>query len=307
MKRNIARTVLLTLMAAAPIAAHANLTYTVTFDDPLNLAAAYRSQIDAHLGAAVAAWATHLAGSAEVDIEVRMSTSLAYASGHSATSAYVGEAAGGSLWAQGMAYKISSGIDPNGSAPDVILDLNPNYMANTLWFDPNPYARTAAVPNNRTDAESVFIHEIGHALAFNGWGDPLTGRTPNGFGMSTWDQYVSYDGANMFFNGPNAMRVYGAAVPITSGNNFHFGNAPASGRPGADLVNDLFNGWVFYNGQRYSIGALDEAVLADVGLALASPVPEPSTGAMLLLGLAGLAGWRRRAPRGQCPQSYMSL
>ena len=297
MKRNISRAVLLALIAAAPMAAHATLTYTVSFNDPLNLAADYRSRIDAQLGAAVSAWGAHLAGSGEVDIEVRMSTNLPYASGHSATSAYVGETAGGSLWAQGLAYKISSGIDPNGSAPDVIMDLNPNYMANTLWFDPNPYARTAAVPNNRTDAESVFIHEIGHALAFNGWGDPLTGRTPNGFGVSTWDQYVSYDGANMFFNGPNAMRVYGAPVPITSGNNFHFGNAPGSGRPGADLVNDLFNGWVFYNGQRYGIGALDEAVLADVGLTLAGPVPEPSAGAMLLLGLAGLSAWSRRARR----------
>ncbi|MES2125781.1 MAG: PEP-CTERM sorting domain-containing protein [Pseudomonadota bacterium] len=277
------KTMLAVLALGAPLAAQAAITLNVSFVDPGNQAAAYRAQITSHLDAAAADWGSKIAAGGTLDVQVRISSNLPYASGHSETSAWVGDIPSMSLWQQGAAYKLATGDDVNGDAPDVILDLNPNYMANQLWFDPNPAARTAAVPNNKTDAMSVFIHELGHALAFNGWSDHHTGAT-YGYG-STWDQYVSFNGSNLFFNGPQAMAVYGGPVPITTGNNFHFGNPNGAG---ADLVNDLFNGWVFYNGQRYGITALDEAVLADTGLALAAPVPEPAQAGMLLLGLAGL-------------------
>lgn len=281
------------LLALLPLAAQASLSYTISYVDPFNLVSAYRPQIDSHIGAAMGAWGSRLKNSASIEIEVRIASTLAYASGFSATSGYVGEYANGSLWQQGMAYEIATGVDPNGDDADVVIMLNPGYVAHQLWFDPDPVARTAPVGADRTDAMSVFIHEIGHALAFNGWGNGINGAPPAGYG-STWDQFVSYEGSNMYFNGPQAMSVYGAPVPITQGNNFHFGNSPASGRPGSDLANDLFNGWMFYNGQRYGISALDEAVLADTGTELAKQVPEPAGAALFMAALAGLFCARRR-------------
>ena len=57
--------------------------------------------------------------------------------------------------------------------------------------------------------------------------------------------------------GPAAEALYGGAVPITFGNNFHIGNSPP--RPGDDafLVPDLMNGVVFYRGMSYGISPLD--------------------------------------------------
>jgi hypothetical protein len=287
--------IILVLAAACPLAAQAGPAYSISYIDPLNQAAAYRAQIDAHLGAAFDAWSSRVNGSGSIEIEVRITDIQPYASGASATSGYFGENANGSVWQQGMAHEWRTGEDPNGSDADVIVAINPHYLANELWFDPDPLARTAPVAANRTDAMSVFIHELGHALAFNGWGSHSTGQPPIGYG-STWDQHVRYSDGNIYFHGPQAMSVYGAPVPLTTGNNFHLGNAPGSGRPGADLVGDLFNGWVFYHGARYGITALDLAIVADTGLQLRDPasVPEPGAQALLLLGLAGMAGVLKR-------------
>jgi len=53
--------------------------------------------------------------------------------------------------------------------PDGFITIGPDYLANELWFDPNPLARLIPVPSNKTDAGSVFIHEMGHILGFNGF------------------------------------------------------------------------------------------------------------------------------------------
>jgi hypothetical protein len=162
--------------------------------------------------------------------------------------------------------------------------MNPDYLANQLWFDPNPAARTAPVAANKTDAMSVFLHEMGHAIAFNGWRDgtvvpqPTANQDQPGLlDESTFDKNIQVSSGNVLFYGPEAMARYnGQPVPITLGNPNHLGNSVASGLPGSDLIPDLMNGVVFTNGQRYDISALDVAILADseVPAALA-PVPEP--------------------------------
>ncbi len=86
--------------------------------------------------------------------------------------------------------------------------FNPTYLRNQLWFDPNPTQRTAPVPADKTDAMSVFLHELAHAFAFNGWRDG-DHRQPAGDYLSTFDQHVIEDGDILFFNGPEAMRQYG--------------------------------------------------------------------------------------------------
>ncbi|MES2091224.1 MAG: PEP-CTERM sorting domain-containing protein [Pseudomonadota bacterium] len=267
------------LFAITTVATNANaaLTYTLAFNDPLSQGMPYYSDINSNVHAALNQWGSFLAGSADLSIQVNITDAVERASGRSFTSAYLRNNGSFNIYEQGVAEELRTGIDPNGDAPDIELQLNPTYLANELWFDPNPELRNATVDTNRTDAMSVFIHELGHAIAFNGWGHLETGAIPADY-VSTWDDLVVYDGSNTFFSGLSAENLYGGPIPITNNNNFHIGNLD---NPGADLVSDLMNGVIFNRGQRYSVSNLDLAIISDLGVAL---VPEPSTYSLMLTG-----------------------
>ena len=105
---------------------------------------------------------------------------------------------------------------------------------------------------------TVLLHELGHALAFNGWVDPKTGANDKEV-ASTYDRWVTYDGANFFFNGPAAKKQWGGPVPLArTNNNYHHVCDKPQG-PQAKLKDDLMNGVMFANGRRYHIGPMDLA------------------------------------------------
>ena len=87
------------------------------------------------------------------------------------------------------------------------------------------------------------------------------------------------------------------ALPARGGAQVSVSFVDVVGDPPA-LLDDLFNGVVFFNGQRYAITPLDLAILADAEtIRPAAVVPEPSTVALLAtVGLPGLvlAARRRR-------------
>jgi hypothetical protein len=267
--------------------ARAGWSHSVTWLAGAPASASFADSVSSAVGAALGLWTRHLAGGAEVEVQIEVTGSVPYSAGGSATSGFVRHERNYTLYEQGLAYEIRTGIDPNGPDPDVRIQMNADYLAHELWFDPEPALRRAAVPTEQTDAVSVFAHELGHALAFNGWWDQPNGKLP-GDHASTWDQLTRHDGSALFFVGPEATALYGAAVPITLGNNFHVGNAFG---PGSDLLPDLMNGVAFHRGMRYDVSPLNLAMLDDMGVVL-SPVPEPQTWALMLLGLAVLA--RRR-------------
>lgn len=238
--------------------------FSVTIDDPDQTYAAYDSEIQSNLLAAGANWSRYLEGNTTISVEVEF-TSDPRATGRSYTTQYVRTDDGINVFAQGAGYKVATGNDPN--APyDAVITIGPDYLENNLWFDPDPMARTAAIPANRTDAVSVFIHELAHVFAFNGWRDGQTWALPApGDYESPFDELVTNDGTNAWFVGADAEKVYGGPVPITYGDYAHFGNEPP--RPGSDLIaRELMNGVVFYYQQRYYISPLDLAVFEDVGV-----------------------------------------
>jgi hypothetical protein len=270
-------------------AAHAGIVYNVTFDDPAGTFAPFYDQIRTHTLAAGARWDAFLCGSANLDVVIRFDNAIPTATGRSATSFFVRNNGVMDVFEQGAAGELRTGIDPNGADPDIEFTFGSNYLQNELWFDPDPVARTAAVPTDRTDAVSVLLHEFGHAFALNGWRDGTTGALPGTYG-STFDEWTIFDGTNFFFEGPLAQGVYGGPVPLTFGNIFHLGNNLP--RPGDDLIPDLMNGVVFERGTRYDVSPLDIAIFADVGICI---VPEPSSMTLLALGTAvGLVAGRRR-------------
>ena len=115
---------------------------------------------------------------------------------------------------------------------------------------------------------------------------------------------MHYDGLALYFVGPAATALYGAAVPITLGNNWHVGNAAG---PGSDLLSDLMNGVTLQRGLRYGVSPVDLAMLEDMGIALVL-VPEPGTWTLMLMGLAAVtAASRKCSHAGRIARSSSSI
>lgn len=271
------------LCAGFAVWTEAAVTFNVTFDDPNSTYASFYAPIQSNLIAAGQDWSQYLEGQATLDIIVRFDPNTTRAGGRSATTVYVGTDATRNVFEQGMAAELRLGVDPNGSSPDGEIFLQPSYLMNELWFDPDPTQRNASVPADRTDAVSVFIHELGHAFGFIGWRNQFDGTLPGNY-ESSFDRDVFFDGSNFYFTGSRAEELYGAPVPLTYGNIYHVGNqAP---RPGFDLIPDLMNGVVYNRGTRYDISPLDLSILSDVGL---SVVPEPASLSLVTLAVVVLA------------------
>ena len=144
--------------------------------------------------------------------------------------------------------------DPNGSSPDLIINVDPTYLS-TLWLDPN-----SAPPSTMTDGLSVFLHEIGHGLGIQGYRNSRrTSCLRNALGSASrrWCRYAS-------FIGYYAEAIYGGPVSVTTLQNGqqynHLGN-DVSERNGQDLM----NGVVFYYGTRHGYPTLTSQFLKTWG------------------------------------------
>src|SRR5687768_6478208 len=199
--------------------------WNVTFDDPGNAFAAYHEPIRQTIRSAGADWVgvMQLGASSSIEVIVDFHSPIPRGGGRSATTAFVGNNGTYDVWEQGAAHELKTGNDPNGAMPDVELTFEAAYVTGELWFDPNPAARSGTVPNNKTDAYSVMLHELGHAIAYNGWRDWTTYQLPSDY-ASTFDVLVNVQGGTAYFTGDNAQSHYGAPVPLRAGNIYHWGN-----------------------------------------------------------------------------------
>src|SRR5262245_8458330 len=194
------------------------LTWTVAFEDSGAAHSTYYDQIRATLLAAGADWSRYFpSANASIQIAVRFhKVDDGLATGGSETSTFLQRNGSLEVWEESAASEIRTGHDPNGSTRDAVITLDTDSLVADSWFDPTPWNREDDyVPGDKIDAYSIFLHEIGHILGFDGWRDWTTGKLP-GVVESRFDRFVSVDSeGTAFFDGSHAMAMYGSQpVPL---------------------------------------------------------------------------------------------
>jgi hypothetical protein len=231
-----------------------------------------------------------LDGRGTIQVLVRADDAIPRSEGSTVGVVFVRSEGGMAVYQSAALAAARTGVNPNGSGPEVEIDLNAKSYLPHVWFDPGGAARTGTVPAGRTDFISLALHETLHALGFQGYravSGPVYGTFPGNY-ESDFDALSSFgsgaDSGTLFFRGSHASAVYGGPVPLTSvgpsdplssQNFYHVGNP--SGRPGTNLLPDVMNGMTFAYGTRYAVRPLDLAVLADLGWQLAGPAPAAPT------------------------------
>lgn len=249
--------------------------YTVALSDPTNtLSAAQAELVLANVRGAMEIFSRHVTGLGTLDVVVSMDLSgRAVGSGRSLVAVTKEVVNGKTVIHEGAVAELLSGVDPNGASYDIEINLPPDYLNKSLWLDPDPLTRSVAVQSGRFDAVSFFLHEIGHALGFNGRGDGNTGVVTGNF-LSTYDALVATQNGVPVFTGANAVAVYGGPVPLATGaiNNYtHYGRVSADG---LDL--SLMEGSAYApNGVRWYLDAIDLAIFRDLGMTtVANPIAD---------------------------------
>ena len=163
------------------------------------------------------------------------------------------------------AHEARSAGDPNGTVIDAFLTIGTAYLGSELFFGPG------STPADKTEARSVFLHELGHMFGMLGYRDSTTGISPGP--LTPYDTHVTFEADGPVFTGINA-----GVVQLTNDNYTHFGEC------GSLLASDLMGGCSFARGRSYEINRLDLAVFADLGIpTVAKSVPAPTT--LLLIGI----------------------
>lgn len=239
--------------------------YSITLSDPTKaLTDAQAAAVIANMRGALEIYSRHITGKGTLDVVIMVDLSgRTVGSGVSKIMTTKEVVNGITVALPGSVDELLSGVDPNGADFDIVITLPPEYLAKTLWLDPDPLTRAAPHTGN-FDAVSFFLHELGHGLGFVGYGEGNTGVVTGKF-VTTYDFYVTTLNGAPVFNGPNAMAVYGGPIPLSTGifNNYkHYGKVSADG---LDL--NLMEGSTYApSGVRWYLDAIDLAIFRDIGL-----------------------------------------
>ena len=247
--------------------------YTVKINDPTSSLSFIQSAlVAADLRGALDIYSRHVSGQGSLDVIFNIDPQYARGSGASAVSVFTGTSGGKTIVDEGAVSELKTGVDPNGAQPDVLINLSPAGLA-SMWLDPDPTTRAIPVAAGKVDLVSFFLHELGHALGFNGFGDGATGVASGAF-MSRYDTFVTTLNGGPVFLGGQAVAAYGGAVPLSDGavNSYqHYGRVSADG---LDL--HLMEGSASAPpGGRWHLDGLDLAFLRDFGLStVAAPIAD---------------------------------
>lgn len=249
---------------------------SITFDDPGGLLASL-PLFDDTIQAAADYLDRFVTFAGTVDVRVVVETTSTGRFAGTGSQHYVGRVDGFDLWESSLAAEARTGIDPRPDAADITIFVDPasSYVSN-LWWDPAIATSLAgSVPDGRTDAFSVVLHEMLHGMGVIGWRHIETGALPADY-RSVWDSRVAIEGDRAWFDGPATRSLLGERVEVRLGGSqgaFHLGAGPQlSDSTQPWLEGSQLNGYYFYYGERYMLGRLELALLQDIGWQL-----EPTT------------------------------
>ena len=137
-----------------------------------------------------------------------------------------------------VGVEVNTGKDMNGDLADITITIAMN-LAQFFQYD----------------TVSILAHEIGHGLGFR---TEAFDFDENYSTVTSWDQFITLPtGATgqAFFNGPEAMLVYGGPVPIV-------GYYNATHTDGIGSIMDP----TFGLGEFRYVGVLDKAMMHDIGI-----------------------------------------
>jgi len=234
--------------------------FNITFDvanspDLASLSSAEQQAVLDTANAAATIWSWYLtAANVTLDLALMVDNSLfsgsTLAEGGPANFTRTGaDFSGKHVYESNTAVELRTGVDRNGSASDLHVGLTVNSIRNMMTFKTDDYA---AVTGGRSDALSVFLHEIGHGLGFVYLTDP---SFP---GVGIFDTFVQ----NGVFTGPNAEQASGllSGIPLEPGSESHLAE---SGSTASDLMSPSLT-----RGTNIHISALDLGILQDIGVPL---------------------------------------
>ena len=184
---------------------------------------------------------------------------------NSITSVFSHKKYGTRYFHQGITGELISGIDPNGSEPDALLRIDRSAISNmNLWLESNLQDRSGNIPINQIDTLSILMHELGHALCFNGFIDMKSQRSAlQNHDLSTYDALVTFIDKKPFLHGPLSSLKYGNAIPLNQidGTYSHLAIYNPETSP---IMSEESIKW----GKKYFITNIDLAILNDCGIKL---------------------------------------
>jgi hypothetical protein len=204
-------------------------------------------------------------GTGTIDISINFDSSIPTMSASSLANQFVSDitAANGhtyKLYEDGVPAEIKSGIDINGSTPDAVINIGTTNLDKYYAFD-STLATSSDIAQDKTDAFRVILHEMLHAMGFNGWLANAQGNY-TGEAVSMFDQFLLASNGRNFFMGHNAQSAFGGPVPVT---NDHLGDSISFAQGILTGADTLMSYDKVPNGSRISLDPVVIGVLRDMG------------------------------------------
>lgn len=240
-------------------------SYQVVIGTPLSGQAATQALIADTVKAAGMWLGSYVAGWGDIAVLLSFDPNIATMNGGSSANRDIGlvSAADGRsyrLLQDSVIAEILQGVDINGAGTDASINVGTTNLDRYYWFD-STLATAGDIPQDKTDGFRVILHELLHAMGFNGWLANSQGDY-NGSYISVFDQFVVAAEGRSFFTGASAVAAFGSPVPLT---NVHLGDNTsfAQGLLRGDTT--LMSYDYVPNGSRISLDPVVIGILRDMG------------------------------------------